>query len=103
MPHARLWLLVALLATLTWPLSVGAQSQPPDPARPAGRDTVVIGASAEPDTLHPLFFDADTAGDVLKTLFTREVQLDDNWSPFLRVSSTSQTSRTGRGRWMATE
>lgn len=83
MLHARLWLLVVLLATLTWSVSVGAQPQPLDsPVPVAGRYTVVIGASTEPDTLHPLFYDAGTAEDVLETLFTREVQLDNNWRPF---------------------
>lgn len=76
------WGNVALLLALalTWPASV--QSQPLGSARggPAvNRETVVIGTTAEPDTLNPLFYDSSTSDAVLYAIFTPDVQVDDAW------------------------
>lgn len=87
MSSPRLWLLVTLLATLTWPLSLGAQSPLLDPARPAaGRDTVVIGTFGDPEPggLHPLFYTSLTSANVISTIFTTDVEFNPskNGQPF---------------------
>ena len=78
MAAATSLIITLFLLVSTAPLSlVHAQ---PLPA--AGPDTVVIWEAGEPDILHPLFSDADSAGDVLETMFTRDVQRDDSWKAF---------------------
>lgn len=85
MSSPRLWLLVTLLATLTWPLSLAAQPSPLDPARPAtSRDTVVIGTVSEPGGFHPLFATTLASANVISTIFTTDVEFNPskNGQPF---------------------
>ena len=63
----RVSLLMMTLLTLTvWP-AAGVQAQPT-----AGRDTVVIGMSQEPDFLNPMFVEMAAARGVQATIFTDE-------------------------------
>lgn len=74
----HLWscgLALLLVATLTSPSA--AQSQPA-----VNRETVIIGTTEQPDTLHPLFYDAGTSSAVLYTIYTPEVHRDDAWRAF---------------------
>ncbi|SRR5713226_1505977 len=66
-------LLVTLLTLTIWP-AAGVQAQPA-----AGRDTVVIGMSQEPDYLNPLFAEMAAAVSVESTVFTADVQRDSTW------------------------
>ena len=70
------FLLVTLLTLTIWP-AAGVQAQPA-----AGRDTVVIGMSQEPDYLNPLFSEMAAAVSVNWTIFTRDVQRDNTWKNF---------------------
>jgi peptide/nickel transport system substrate-binding protein len=77
---------VTALATLTWPLSLGAQSLDPARGGPAvDRSTVVFAsANVEPDLLNPLL-EPDTLTafyDIIPVLFTIDVQRDAAWRPF---------------------
>lgn len=82
MSHARLWLLVAILATLTWPLSVVAQPLDSALTRPAaGRDVVVVASdfpSLDALNANPLF----APQIVLDFIFTRAVKRDSAGKPF---------------------
>lgn len=85
MSSPRLWLLVTLLATLTWPLSLPAQSQSFDPSRPAaGRDVVVVANDSElnqgPASLlpDPLFGESW----VVDFVRTQTAKRDSNWKAF---------------------
>ncbi len=81
----RCWFvgLSVLLVAMTAAPSVGAQSQ-----RAAGRDTVVIGAIQEPDTLNPMFSigsgpGAFTVKNIRATISTVDVGRDnDTWRVF---------------------
>lgn len=66
-------LLVTLLTLTIWP-AAGVHAQPA-----AGRDTVVIGMSQEPDYLNPLFSEMAAAVSVNWTIFTKDVQRDNTW------------------------
>ncbi len=70
------FMLVTLLTLTIWP-AAGVQAQPA-----AGRDTVVIGMSQEPDYLNPLFSEMAAAVSVNWTIFTRDVQRDNTWKNF---------------------
>ena len=69
-------LLVMLLTLVMWP-AAGVQAQPT-----AGRDTVVIGISQEPDYLNPMFAEMSAAVSVQSTIFTSDVERDSAWKLF---------------------
>src|SRR5438034_4723645 len=69
-------LLVMLLTLVMWP-AAGVQAQPT-----AGRDTVVIGISQEPDYLNPMFAEMSAAASVQSTIFTADVERDSAWKLF---------------------
>ena len=69
-------LLMTLLTLTVWP-AAGIQAQPT-----AGRDTVVIGMSQEPDFLNPMFVEMAAARGVQATIFTDDVQRDNTWKQF---------------------
>src|SRR5437667_4810162 len=71
-------LLVMLLTLVMWP-AAGVQAQPT-----AGRDTVVIGISQEPDYLNPMFAEMSAAASVQSTIFTADVERDSAWKLFAR-------------------
>lgn len=70
-----LWLATALV--LVPAPQAGAAAQPA-----AGREQVVIGISQEPDFLNPMFAGMAAAGSVLSTIFTGDVERDENWKLF---------------------
>src|SRR5947199_9218524 len=69
-------LLVMLLTLVMWP-AAGVQAQPT-----AGRDTVVLGISQEPDYLNPMFAEISAAASVQSTIFTSDVERDSAWKLF---------------------
>jgi len=69
-------LLMTLLTLTVWP-AAGVQAQPT-----AGRDTVVIGMSQEPDYLNPMFVEMAAARGVQATIFVDDVQRDNTWKQF---------------------
>lgn len=69
-------LLAALLTVTVYPAAM-VQAQPA-----AGRDTVVIGISQEPDFLNPMFAEMAAAAEVTLTIFTNDVQRDNTWKLF---------------------
>lgn len=70
-------LVVALLTVTVYPAAV-VQAQPA-----AGRDTVVVGISQEPDFLNPMFAEMAAAAEVTLTIFTNDVQRDSTtWKLF---------------------
>src|SRR3989442_12422216 len=69
-------LLVMLLTLVMWP-ATGVQAQPT-----AGRDTVVIGISQEPDYLNPMFAEMSAAVSVQSTILTSDVERDSAWKLF---------------------
>src|SRR5438128_12334075 len=69
-------LLMTLLTLTVWP-AAGVQAQPT-----AGRDTVVIGISQEPDYLNPMFAEMSAAVSVQSTIFTSDVERDSAWKLF---------------------
>lgn len=66
-----------LLVTLASPSPAGVESRPA-----VNRETVVIGATGEPDTLNPLFYDADISESVLYSIYTPDVHRDAAWKAF---------------------
>lgn len=74
--HWRSLLLVTLLTFAIWPAS-GVQAQ-----QAAGRDTVVIGMSQEPDYLNPMFAEMSAARAVQSTVFLDDIQRDNTWKLF---------------------
>src|SRR2546428_11592296 len=88
-------LLMTLLTLMVWP-AAGIQAQPT-----AGRDTVVIGISQEPDFLNPMFVEMAAARGVQATIFTDDVQRDNTWKQFPQGVEYMPSLRTVRGSSMA--
>ncbi len=70
-------LLFAALLTLGVYPAASVQAQPA-----AGRDTVVVGMSQEPDYLNPLFAEMAAARAVQSAIFVDDVQRDNDWKLF---------------------
>ncbi len=70
--------LVMVATGIILALVPGARAQ--QASRPAaGRDTVVIASSQEPDSLNPLFAEMSAAQEVMNTLFTADIERDHTW------------------------
>jgi peptide/nickel transport system substrate-binding protein len=74
-----IWLLLALLVAAG---STVAASLPPQPLPAGGTDQVVIGMAQEPGTLSPLFAEMAASFSIIGTLFTADVQRDNQWRAF---------------------
>src|SRR5947199_4203588 len=69
-------LLVMLLTLVMWP-AAGVQAQPT-----AGRDTVVIGISQEPDYISRMFGEMSAGVSVQSTILTSDVERESAWKLF---------------------
>ena len=96
MSKVRIWLLFMLSAALTLTMVPLAGAQAPAPA--AGRDTVVIGSSQEPDFLSPFFAEMAASQEVLNTLFTSDVQRDHTWK--LAAEGAAKIPTLKDGDWI---
>src|SRR5256712_11364584 len=84
-------LLMTLLTLTVWP-AAGIQAQPT-----AGRDTVVIGISQEPDFLNPMMVEMAAARGAQATIFTDDAQRDNTWKKF--PQGAEYMTRLEDGRW----